>query len=144
MESKVKHVKIKDGGNVKEFTIRLFGALEGIDFLDEFLGDMAQFVKGGAGTKSISIKRVMGRLLPLASILGGDGKPLDTLSIEKIDNYFENPLAAVELAMDILEHQMVFMNESEQFRQYLNVAKAMFAIPTSDSATTSDASSSQK
>lgn len=144
MDSKIKHVKIKDGGNVKEFTIRLFGVLEGLEFIDKFLGDIAQFVKGGANTQGISIRKIMGDLLPLATLVGPDGQPIDTMSLDKLENYFENPLSAIELSMDILEHQMVFMNESEQFRKYLKDAQSLFNIQTSDSATQSETSSTQK
>lgn len=144
MESKVKHVKIKDGGNVKEFTIRLFGVLEGLEFIDKFVADIAQFIKGGASAQSISIRKMMRDLLPLATYIGGDGKPVDTMSYDKLDTYFENPLSAIELAMDILEHQMVFMNESEQFQQYLKPVLSLFHTPSSDSATQSETSSTQK
>lgn len=144
MESKIKHVKIKDGGNVKEFTIRLFGALEGIDFIDKFLGDLATFAKGGTNMQGLSIRKFMGELLPLATILDGNGKPLDTMSLEKVDNYFENPLAPIELAMKILEHQMVFTNESEVFQQFKNTLQNTSIIKTSDSATQSETSSIQE
>lgn len=141
MDSKIKHVKIKDGGNVKEFTVRLFGVLEGLDFIDKFLGEMATFVKTGQG---ISIRKVMTDLLPLATLVGPDGQAVDTMSINNLDNYFENPLATIELAIAILEHQMVFMNESELFQQYQDKAKSMFSIQSSGSATQSETSSAQQ
>lgn len=144
MDSKIKHVKIKDGGNVKEFTVRLFGVLEGLEFIDKFLGDIARFLKGGTDGQTISIRKVMQDLLPLATYVGPDGKPIDTMSLEKLDTYFQNPLAAIELSMDILEHQLVFMNESEQFRQYLSTVQHLFNIPTSDSATQLETSSTPK
>lgn len=137
MDSKIKRIKIKDGGNVKEFTVRLFGVLEGLDFIDKFLGDMASFVKTGQG---ISIRKVMADLLPLAGLIGPDGNVQDEMSYDKLDNYFENPLSAIELAIGILEHQMVFMNESGLFQQYREKAKAMFSIRSSGSATQSEIS----
>lgn len=144
MDSKIKHVKIKDGGNVKEFTVRLFGALEGIDFIDKFLGDMAQFIKGGANIQGLSIRKFMADLLPLATLVGPDGQPVDTMSMDKLDNYFENPLAPIELAMKILEHQMVFTNESEVFQQFKNTVQNMSTTKTSDSVTQSETSLTQK
>ena len=144
MESKIKHVKIKDGGNVKEFTIRLFGAMEGLDFIDKFLGDIAQFIKGGPNGQKLSIRKVMGDLLPLATYIGPDGKPIDTMGIDKVDTYFENPLAPIELAMDILEHQMVFIKESEQFQPLMSTVQKLLIIQSSDSATQSGTSSTQE
>lgn len=122
MEKKVIQVTIKDGGNDKTFSVRLFGALEGINFLDKIIS-----------SGNFSITSAMGDLLPLASLVGPDGKVIDTMSTNKIDTYFENPLSVLELARAIFEHQMVFMNESETFRKLIPQVKGMFNMPISDS-----------
>ena len=133
MEKKVIQVTIKDGGNDKTFSVRLFGALEGLTFLDKVIT-----------SGNFSLTTAMDDLLPLASLVGPDGKVIDTMSTSKIDTYFENPLSVLELARAIFEHQMVFMNESEQFRQYLSTVQHLFSIPTSDSATQLETSSTPK
>lgn len=126
MNKKVITVTIKDGGQSKTFSVRLFGALEGMDFLDKLMQQ--------SGDK-VSIKDITGDLLPLASLVGLDGSVVDTMSIAKIDTYFENPLAVLELAMAIFKHQMVFMNESETFRGLTGQVESLFNIPISDSVT---------
>jgi hypothetical protein len=125
MDKKVIQVTIKDGGNDKTFSIRLFGALEGMDFLDRLM----------AQGNSFSIKAIAGDLLPLASLVAPDGKVIDTMSLSKVDTYFENPLSVIELAHAIFKHQMVFMNESETFRKLIPTVENMFNMPSSDSVT---------
>lgn len=126
MDKKVINVTVADGGNKKTFSVRLFGAMEGLDFLDGLLQQSAD---------KISIKSIMGDLLPLASLIGPDGKAIDTMSISKVDTYFESPLAVVELAIAVFKHQMVFMKESEAFQKFIPKVLDMFNIPTSDSVT---------
>ncbi len=125
MEKKVIRVEIKDGGSKKTFSVRLFGAFEGMEFLDKLM-------KSG---KEISIMAIAKDLLPLATVIGPDGAVIDTMSIDKVDTYFESPLAAYELAYKIFQHQTVFMNESETFRKFAPVAQNLFSMPTSDSVT---------
>ena len=122
MEKKVIQVTIKDGGNDKTFSVRLFGALEGLTFLDKVIT-----------SGNFSLTTAMDDLLPLASLVGPDGKVIDTMSTSKIDTYFENPLSVLELARAIFEHQMVFMNESETFRKLIPQVKGMFNMPISGS-----------
>ena len=125
MEKKVINVTVADGGNKKTFAVRLFGALEGLDFIDKFI----------QGVDKPSIKNSLSGLLPLASLIGPDEKPIDTMSVSKIDTYFQNPFAVLELAIAIFKHQMVFMEESEAFRPLMKDVLAMFDLPTSDSVT---------
>lgn len=126
MDKKVITVTIKDGGQSKTFSVRLFGALEGMDFLDKLMQQSSD---------KVSIKDITGDLLPLASLVGPDGSVVDTMSISKIDTYFENPLAVLELAIAIFKHQMVFMKESETFRGLTGQVGSLFNIPISDSVT---------
>lgn len=125
MEKKVINVTVADGGNKKTFAVRLFGAMEGIEFIDKYIQSSAK----------PSIKSNIGELLPLATLLSADGTPVDTMSINKIDTYFQNPFAVLELAIAIFKHQMVFMKESETFRHLIPAVESMFDLPTSDSAT---------
>lgn len=125
MEKKVITVKIKDGGAEKTFSIRLFGAMEGLDFMDKLF----------KSSESPSIKNIAGDLLPLASLVGPDGNVVDQMSMSKVDTYFQNPLAVLDLVIAIFRHQMVFMNESETFRGLTGQVEKLFNIPTSDSAT---------
>lgn len=124
MDKKVIEVTIKDGGNDKKFRVRLFGALEGMEFLDRFLA-----------SDKPSIKKIAGDLLPLATLVGADGNAVDTMSTEKVDTYFQNPLAVLELAYKVFQHQMVFMNESETFRKFAPMVENMLNMPISDSVT---------
>jgi hypothetical protein len=57
------------------------------------------------------------------------------MSTSKIDTYFENPLAVMELAIAIFKHQMGFMKESEAFRKFIPEVEKLFSILTSDSVT---------
>lgn len=122
MEKKVIQVTIKDGGNDKTFSVRLFGAMEGLTFLDKIIS-----------SGNFSLTTAMDDLLPLASLVAPDGKVIDTMSTAKIDTYFENPLSVLELARAIFEHQMVFMNESETFRKLIPTVENMFNMPISGS-----------
>ena len=126
MERKVINVTVADGGHKKSFSVRLFGAMEGLDFLDKLMQQSSD---------KISIKNIMGDLLPLATMLGPQGEPIDTLSMSKVETYFQSPLAVVELAIAIFKHQMVFMTESEVFRKFKPEVEKMFSILTSDSVT---------
>lgn len=122
MDKKVIQVTIKDGGNDKTFSVRLFGALEGLEFLDKIISN-----------GNFSLTSALEDLLPLASLVAPDGKVIDTMSKSKVDTYFENPLSVLELAKAIFEHQTVFMNESETFRKLIPSVENMFSMPSSDS-----------
>ena len=122
MEKKVIQVTIKDGGNDKTFSVRLFGALEGLAFLDKIISN-----------GNFSLTSALEDLLPLASLVAPDGKVIDTMSKSKVDTYFENPLSVLELAKAIFEHQTVFMNESETFRKLIPSVENMFSMPSSGS-----------
>lgn len=106
---KVIKAEIKDLEGVKHFSIRLFEVMEGLDFIDRFVG-----------SKDRSIKNYLSDLLPLATLLDANGQEtVDVMSLEKAKTYFQNPLAVIELAMAVFEHQKVFMKESKVFQPYL-------------------------
>jgi len=132
MMEKIKKVEIKDCGEVKHFAVRLFDPLAGLDFIDRVIALLA-------GDKSkISVRPLLGDLLPLATLVGADGTTkVADMSLDKVNTYFQNPLSVVELGIKIFEHQMVFMNESETFQQFAAALRGTFRMPISDSATPS-------
>lgn len=126
---KIKKVTITDGGNKKTFSVRLFGALEGLEFIDHVVGMFSE------QNSTMSVMAVADKLLPLATLLSGTGDPIDTMGTGKVDTYFESPIAVVELCIEIFQHQMVFMNESETFRKYIPKVQKAFGQMNSDSVT---------
>lgn len=119
---KVIKVQIKDFENTVHFQIRLFDVMEGLDFIDRHMV-----------TKDRSIKAFLKDLLPLATLLNTQGtEPVAVMSVETVSSYFQNPLAVLELGIKILEHQMVFMKESEIFREYAEAAAKLLRLQISD------------
>ena len=121
---KVKKVTINDiDGKKLKFAVKLFGVDEGLDFIDKWVS-----------SENKSIKPYLAELLPLATLLDANGaESVDTMSLDKAKIYFENPFAVLELGLAILEHQKVFMNESEVFRPFLALLEKKSVLPTSDS-----------
>ena len=140
MDSKTIKVEITDGGKKKKFVVHLFSAMDGLSFIDTLIATMGDVMALRSGTgKKISIKPLLKDLLPLATYMSDDWQtPVATLSEDTINNYFENPLAVIELGKKILDHQMVFMKESEVFQNLMGELKNSFNLPTSDSATQSE------
>ena len=66
----------------------------------------------------MSVKPFLDDLLPLASLLDGDGREVVTPSLTRKDCYsiFQNPLSILELGMEIFKFQEVFLKNSEVFR----------------------------
>ena len=137
MDSKVLKVEITDGGIKKHFAVRLFQALEGLTFIDTLIATMGDMMALRQGTgKKVSIQPLLKDLLPLATYMSDDWQTVvATLSEDTINNYFENPLAVLELGKKILDHQMVFMKESETFRNLMAGLRSSFNMPISDSVT---------
>ena len=137
MDSKIIRVEITDGGKKKKFVVHLFSAMDGLSFIDTLIATVGDVMalRNGNG-KKISIKPLLKDLLPLATYMSDDWQtPIATLSEDTINNYFENPLAVLELGKKILDHQMVFMSESETFQRLMDGLKSSFNIQTSDSTT---------
>lgn len=119
---KVIKVQIKDMENKLHFQIRLFDVMEGVDFLDRHMA-----------SKERSVKAFLKDVLPLSTLLDTQGiNPVAQMSIEAIGSYFQNPLAVVELGIKILEHQMVFMKDSEIFREYAAAVAKLLHLPISE------------
>lgn len=124
---KVVKIEIKDMDKALKFNIRLFNAMEGLDFIDKRIAE-----------KSRSIKECLKDLLPLATLMDSSGtNPVAEMSLENSASYFESPLAPIELGIKILEHQMVFMKSSEIFRPYVSILEKMYRLPISESQTSS-------
>lgn len=124
---KVIKVEIKDMDKTLKFNVRLFNAMEGLDFIDKRIAE-----------KSRSIKECLKDLLPLATLMDSSGtNSVAEMSLENSASYFESPLAPIELGIKILEHQMVFMKSSEIFRPYVSILEKMYRLPISESQTSS-------
>lgn len=137
MDSKTIKVEIMDGGKKKKFVVHLFNALDGLEFIDTLIATVGDVMalRNGVG-KKVSIKPLLKDLLPLATYMSDDWQTvIAPLSEETINNYFENPLAVLELGKKILDHQMVFMKESETFQGLTNAFKNSFNTPISGSVT---------
>lgn len=137
MDSKTIKVEIMDGGKKKKFVVHLFNALDGLEFIDTLIATVGDVMALRNGvSKKVSIRPLLKDLLPLATYMSDDWQtPLGTLSEETINTYFENPLAVIELGKKILDHQMVFMKESETFQGLTDAFKNSFNMPISDSVT---------
>lgn len=119
---KVIKVQIKDLENTVHFQIRLFEVMEGIDFLDRHMA-----------AKERSVKAFLKDILPLATLLDAQGdNPVTSMTLENVGSYFQNPLSVMELGIKILEHQMVFMKESETFREYAAAVAKLLHLQISD------------
>jgi translation initiation factor RLI1 len=137
MDSKTIRVEIMDGGKKKKFVVHLFNALDGLEFIDTLIATVGDVMalRNGVG-KKVSIKPLLKDLLPLATYMSDDWQTvIAPLSEETINNYFENPLAVLELGKKILDHQMVFMKESETFQGLTDAFKNSFSTPISGSVT---------
>lgn len=123
---KTKVVKIHDLDGDKIFQIKLFDALTGLDFLDEFL-EMINSPKK-------SIKPLLKDLLPLATLMDTSGtKPVQPMSLEIAGSMIQSPIAIVELGLAILEFQEVFMDCSLKFRQFKSILQNLFPADNSTS-----------
>lgn len=121
---KTKKVTVKDiDGKTQRFLIRLFDVEKGLDFIDRYIT-----------SENKSIKPFLADLLPLATLLDATGvNEVDVMSLDKAKVYFENPFAVIELGLEILEHQKVFMKESEVFQPFLALLERKSASLTSGS-----------
>lgn len=130
----IEKVVIKDMGVDKHFTIHLFGAMAGLDFIDKHADVVAGFLS--KQNVRLPIKDMLADLLPLATHTDASGEAIIArMSLDAVDTYFQNPLAALELGFKIFQHQMVFMREFGVSHGLNLDLESMLNIPTSDSAT---------
>lgn len=119
MES-TKVIKIRDIEQDLSFRIRLFDAESGLNFIDKSIGKINGEV--------LSIKPFLEDLLPLCSLLdvNGSNVVLERMSLKDCYAIFKNPLAILELGMEVFKFQEVFIESSEIFRPYLPTLQGMF------------------
>lgn len=111
---KEKIVKINDMGADKYFKIRLFSALEGLDFFDRVLSTLDT-------KKEISVRPFLADLLKVCAAMDGKGEniliPYGQFDTAQACQMIENPLAVLELGTEILKHQQVFIEDSVIFQK---------------------------
>lgn len=121
----VKKVQIKDMDDVKHFQIRLFNAMDGLDFIDRFVGQI--------NAKEHSVKPFLKDLLPLATLMDVNGvTPVQEMSLESASAVFKSPIAILELGVKVLEHQEVFLKNSENFQSLMGQLKKQFGTKSSE------------
>lgn len=115
-----KTITIKDMDNKLHFRIRLFDAEKGLDFIDNYL---AQSKEG-----KVSVKPYLNDLLPLASMLDTNGHQIvkEGLTLQDCYGFFQNPLSVIELGIEILKFQQVFMQNSEMFQPLTTMLSGMW------------------
>ena len=124
MLEKEKIVEIQDLERKLKFKIRLFGVMEGLDFIDHFAN--------GVSSNKFEIKPYLNDLLPLASSLGENGIVSNpSLNLETAGDIIENPLAVLDLGTEILKFQMVFLTSSPKFQPFANKVQAVLDSLTS-------------
>lgn len=134
---KTKIVKIQDLENVRYFKIRAMGVVEGLDMIDKIAGAAQDVMQG----RKVSIKDFLPELIPLAAPMDAEGKKV-TITDYTLDdalNEFENPIALLQLATEVLEFQQGFLEGYEAFRKLTKTAKELSATLNSASETKSEA-----
>lgn len=116
---KEKIVEIQDLDNKLKFKIKLFSPVKGIRFFDTLMESM---------DGKFSIEPLLKDLLPLATQLSEDGRPINTLSLEQVDAIFQNPLAVMDLGIEIFNLQQVFMTSSPRFRPFASKVQNLLAV----------------
>ena len=128
MESSTKDIVIDDMGNKHHFRIRLFDAEKGLDFVDLYLNTM----KNMGGASQVSIKPFLKDLIPLAAMLDVNGSQVvnPQLDLPTCYSIFQNPLSILELGLEIMGFQEVFIQNSKAFQPLMSKLKAMSPIQT--------------
>ena len=125
-----KVIEIKDFDNTLKFKIRLFGALEGLDFMDTALGVISS-------KERLSIRPFLETLLKLATPLDLSGNtallpPGQVLTLSVADEMIQNPLSLMDLGFQILEFQKVFIKSSSQFQPLVRTLEEKLSIKILD------------
>lgn len=134
---KTKIVKIQDLDNVRYFKIRAMGVVEGLDMIDKIAGAAQDVMQG----RKVSIKDFLPELIPLAAPMDTEGKKVTVpdYTLEDALNEFENPIALLQLATEVLEFQQGFLEGYEVFQKLTKKAKELSATLNSASETKSEA-----
>ena len=125
-----KIVEIKDFDNTLKFKIRLFGVLDGLDFMDTALGLINS-------KERLSIRPFLENLLKLATPLDLSGntallQPGQVLTLSAADEMMQNPLSLLDLGFQILDFQKVFFKSSPQFLPLIRTLEENFHIKILD------------
>lgn len=125
-----KKIKIKDFENEFYFTINLFDAEKGLDFIDNTIGRMRGV---------LSIKPYIDDLLPLADLTDPTGKVVKQgMTRQDCLAMFKNPLSIIELCTEIFKFQEVFLKDSATFQPLINTVKGIWNTKVSESQTSSE------
>lgn len=126
MENSTKTIVIKDMENTLHIRISLFDAEKGLDFIDNALGKIR-------GNSSISVKPFLDDLLPLAALLDSTGATVVHPSLNRQLCYtlFQNPLTILELGIEILKFQEVFLQSSAAFQELSGALRAIWSTKSS-------------
>ena len=122
---KEKIVCIDDMGNKMKFKIVLFDAISGLDFMDKF-------IKVASSKEDISIKPFLSDLLPLAYSLDDNNNIVQQLSLETAGVLFQSPVSIIELGLEILDLQQVFIKNSAKFQMLMKPLQNLFPVKTSE------------
>lgn len=122
---KEKIVYIDDMGNKMKFKIVLFDAISGLDFMDKF-------IKVASSKEDVSIKPFLSDLLPLAYSLDDNNNIVQQLSLETAGVLFQSPVSIIELGLEILELQQVFIKNSAKFQMLMRPLQNLFPVKTSE------------
>jgi hypothetical protein len=146
MIEKTKKLIMKDAeGKPRAYvTIRAFGALEGVNFIEAVLSKayVSESYKDGDRTitrKQFFAKPVLEALLPFATVTDATGATLAALSLENIDDYFESPLEVAEVAMEVASFNLGFMKSSGKFQGLIQPLESLLTSALSASTPGSEA-----
>ena len=122
-----KIITIKDFDNEITFKIKLFGAIEGVYFLSNNVN--AFF------TNKLTLIDLLGDLLKLACPIETNTKQSlignNLFDLQQAGAILKNPLSIIDLGIQILEFQKVFMNGLDKYQAYFGKVKEMLNIKTS-------------
>lgn len=124
---KTKVVEVEDFSGKKFFKIRLFNVMEGLDFFDKVFNSAQNVI----GDKKFSIKEYIADLIPLVVPLDANGTSVawpegSPYTIDAAQAAFENPAAIIDLCVEVLKFQSVFIERSKTFRPLIETAKKAY------------------
>lgn len=124
-----KKICINDMGNKLYFKLHLFDVERGLDLADKLAGNLI--------AKNIKIRELLGELLPLVDMLDAKGDKVvkEGLNVSDCNSIFQNPLAVIELGVEVLKFQQVFIQNSALFQPLMKTLGNIWNTKTSELAT---------
>lgn len=124
-----KKICINDMGNKLYFKLHLFDVERGLDLADKLAGNLI--------AENIKIRELLGELLPLVDMLDAKGDKVvkEGLSVSDCNSIFQNPLAVIELGVEVLKFQQVFIQNSALFQPLMKTLGNIWNTKTSKLAT---------